>query len=111
MATWIVTGQAVGKHLRLRVRDCFGEELLRAALPLVAENPRALLIMLEGLALWAGEPLRAVIYAADSAAPTPGRGVSRIETSALVRLEWVLAKPQQRRLRLRSRRPAGWVEF
>jgi hypothetical protein len=109
MPTWIVTGRVVERRLRLRVRNCFGEDLLRANLPVVAEHPRAFLMMLEGLALWAGEPLRAVISAADSAVASAEPGVSRIETSALVRLEWVFSKPRQRRLRLRSRR--DWVDF
>jgi hypothetical protein len=111
MPTWIVTGRVVEHSLRLRVRNCFGEDLLRADLPYVPEHPRALLMVLEGLALWAGEPLHAVISAADSVVASDEPGVSRMEKSALVRLEWVFSKPRRGRLRFHPQRPAALVDF
>jgi len=41
-------------------------DLLKARLPARPGHPRALLTMLEGLALWSGEPLRTVISAGES---------------------------------------------
>jgi hypothetical protein len=39
---------------RLLVTDAFGHDLVKARLPLYSEHPRALLTLLEGLALYAG---------------------------------------------------------
>lgn len=40
-----------------------GGDVLKARLPLQPQHPRALLTLLEGLALWSGNPLRAVVSA------------------------------------------------
>jgi hypothetical protein len=42
-------------------------DVLKARLPLPAHHPRGLLTLLEGVALWSGSELRAVISADDSA--------------------------------------------
>jgi hypothetical protein len=46
-------------------------DLLKARLPGRPPHPRALLTLLEGLALWSGHPMCTVISAACDAAPTP----------------------------------------
>ncbi len=54
------------QELRLLVDSKQRGDLLKARLPARPGHPRALLTMLEGLALWSGEPLRAVISAGES---------------------------------------------
>jgi len=41
-------------------------DLLKARLPLGVQHPRALLTLLEGLALWRGQPLPVVVSAASA---------------------------------------------
>ncbi len=53
--------------LQMLVMDVEGD-LLKAKLPLRSEHPRALLTVLEGLAMWQGAPLYAVQYV-DASAP------------------------------------------
>ena len=64
--TW--TGKlSVTRHeLRLLVESEEQGDLLKARLPARPRHPRALLTMLEGLALWSGERLHAVISAGES---------------------------------------------
>lgn len=101
MSRWTIRAQASRELLRLRLRNCMGDELLHAHLPLPPDHPRALLTLLEGLALWGGEPLCAVIDADGSADPSLALGVSWTPTSALVRFEFAPPRLGQRRLRLR----------
>jgi hypothetical protein len=53
--------------LQVLVIDVEGD-LLKARLPLRSDHPRALLTVLEGLAMWQGMPLHAVQYV-DAGAP------------------------------------------
>jgi len=62
MALWPVTLR-IGKDLKLLVTSPEGDDLIKARLPLRPPHPRALLTMLEGIALFSGEPLYAVISA------------------------------------------------
>ena len=101
MSRWTIRAQVSRETLRLRVRNDLGDELLHAQMPLPPDHPRALLTLLEGLALWAGEPLCAVIDADDSADPLLALGVSWTPTSALARCEFTPPRLGQRRLRLR----------
>ena len=64
MALWPVTLR-IGKDLRLLVTSPEGDDLIKARLPLQPPHPRALLTMLEGVALFSGEPLCAVISVAS----------------------------------------------
>jgi hypothetical protein len=100
MPNWTIAAHASRETLRLRVRNCLGDELLHARLPLPPDHPRALLSLLEGLALWVGEPLCAVISADDAAEPSLSPGDSWTPTSALVRFELAPPRVAQRRLRL-----------
>jgi len=51
-----------------------GREVLYAQLPHSPNHPRALLFLLEGLALWNGERLCVVIYADEPVHPSLGLG-------------------------------------
>jgi hypothetical protein len=62
MALWPTTLRIGDQDLKLLVTDPEGNDLIKARLP-VRPHPRALLTMLEGVALWSGEPLYAVISA------------------------------------------------
>jgi hypothetical protein len=62
MALWSTTLR-IGKDLRLLVTSPEGDDLIKARLPIRPPHPRALLTMLEGIALYSGEPLYAVISA------------------------------------------------
>lgn len=50
-------------------------DLLKASLPLPPRHPRALLTLLEGLALWRGEPLLVAISAGESSVDWTGSGL------------------------------------
>jgi hypothetical protein len=66
MSTWSTTLR-VTDTVKLLITDEEGNDLLRARLPRRCYHPRALLTLLEGLALWGGTPLTAVISVDDSA--------------------------------------------
>src|SRR4029077_10168433 len=63
MALWPTTLRIGGKELKLLVTSLHGDDLLKARLPVRPPHPRALLTLLEGVALWSGEPVLAVISA------------------------------------------------
>src|SRR5271157_5531369 len=63
MALWPTMLRIGGKELKLLVTSPEGEDLLKARLPVRPPHPRALLTLLEGVALWSGEPVLAVISA------------------------------------------------
>jgi hypothetical protein len=63
MARWSTTLRIVGNEMKLLVTSPLGDDLLKARLPIRPLHPRALLTLLEGVALWSGEPVRAVMTA------------------------------------------------
>lgn len=63
MARWPTTLRIGAKELKLRVTSPDGDDVLRARLPVLSSHPRALLTLLEGVALWSGAPLHAAISA------------------------------------------------
>jgi hypothetical protein len=63
MARWPTTLRIGDNELKLRVTSSQGDDLLKACLPSRPPHPRALLTLLEGVALWSGEPVVAVIFA------------------------------------------------
>jgi len=63
MAKWNTTLQAIPGAVRLLVTSAEGDDLVKARLPGYPNHPRALLTLLEGLALWSGETLCAAISA------------------------------------------------
>ena len=105
MAKWNTTLQAIPGAVRLLVTSAEGDDLVKAHLPGYPNHPRALLSLLEGLALWSGETLCAAISADDSADPSLALGVSWTPTSALVRFDFTPPRLGQRRLRLRRAAP------
>lgn len=62
MAAWQVTLEPLPQGARLLVSS-EGSDLLKAHLPNYPDHPRALLTMLEGLALWCGQTLCVAISA------------------------------------------------
>jgi hypothetical protein len=62
MALWSTTLR-IGKDVKLLVTSPEGDDLIKARLPIRPPHPRALLTMLEGIALYSGEPLYVVISA------------------------------------------------
>lgn len=100
MDTWKTTVEPTARRVRLLLTDPDRNEVLKAALPPFPQHPRALLTVLEGLALWAGQPLTAAICAAPSvdrrcAEALFGDGLLPLD-SALVRFD-VLAPARRRR--------------
>ena len=57
--------------LKILVIDARGKDLLKAHLPLPSAHPRAVVTLLEGLALWSRPPLSTVISV--DGAVTPGQ--------------------------------------
>jgi hypothetical protein len=62
MAQWPTTIR-LEEDLKLLVTDPDGNDQIKARLPLRPKHPRALLTLLEGVALFSGEPLYVVISA------------------------------------------------
>jgi hypothetical protein len=60
MACW-PTRLRIGQDLRVLVTSPEGDDLLKARLPRLPPHPRALLTLLEGVALFSGDPVCAVI--------------------------------------------------
>jgi hypothetical protein len=63
MAQWPSTIRIGAEDLKLLVSSPQGDDLIKARLPIRPPHPRALLTLLEGVALFSGEPLYAVISA------------------------------------------------
>lgn len=61
MYRWRIAVEPTAAKTKLLMTDADGHELLKAALPSTPNHPRALLTLLEGLALWGGQPLTAAI--------------------------------------------------
>lgn len=67
MTAWPTTLR-LEKDIRLLVRSPDGDDLIKARLPLRPRHPRALLTMLEGVALFGASPLCVVISAGNGGA-------------------------------------------
>ena len=63
---WKVSVRATPREVRVLVVDPQQGDLLKARLPPVTQHPRALLTLLEGVALWRGQPLRVVVNATSA---------------------------------------------
>src|SRR5437867_12618850 len=61
MATWKTRIRALPGATQILVTGPEGDDLVKAQLPGRPQHPRALLTLLEGLALWSGEALCAAI--------------------------------------------------
>jgi len=73
MASWQVFLEPLPRGVRILITDN-GDDRLKALLPDYPVHPRALLTMLEGLALWTEEPLRVVISAERPCSHSLGLG-------------------------------------
>lgn len=88
--------------LKLLVKDAQGQDLLKAQLPLPSAHPRAVVTLLEGLALWSRPPLSTVIAVDD--AVTPGQGDAVFgdallpDFGPLVEWDWVEVSSSHQRL-------------
>ncbi len=63
---WKGSVRATPREVRVLVVDSQQGDLLKARLPPLAQHPRALLTLLEGVALWQGQPLRVVVSATSA---------------------------------------------
>jgi len=66
IGTWSARVRLRPVRLELVVTD-LERDLLRASLPMPQSHPRALVTVLEGLALWQGAVLRTAVYADERA--------------------------------------------
>lgn len=64
--TWTCKLEVSPSEMRMLIRSDESGDLLKARLPARACHPRALLTMLEGVALWSGSPLCAAVSADES---------------------------------------------
>jgi hypothetical protein len=100
MATWPTTIR-LDKELKLLVTSPEGDDLLKARLALRPPHPRALLTLLEGVALWSGEPLYVVISAGEHRDDWLGCETWAEELwpteSPLVRFDFAIPPPRPRR--------------
>jgi hypothetical protein len=74
MRDWKPVLQVIRGQMLLLVTSETGD-VLKARLPLSPSHPRALLTLLEGLALWSGEPLTVAVSAAESSPDWLGSGL------------------------------------
>ncbi|MFZ5478061.1 MAG: hypothetical protein ACOZNI_14900 [Myxococcota bacterium] len=100
MYAWKTTVEPTDRTVRLLLTDPDRNEVLKAAMPPFPQHPRALITLLEGIALWAGQPLTAAVCAAPpvdrrSAEALFGDGLLPLD-SPLVRFD-VLAPVRRRR--------------
>ncbi len=81
MAPWQVLLEPLPQGARVLV-SCEGDDVLKAHLPSYPDHPRALLTMLEGLALWCGQPLCVAISADAPSSHSLGLGPFTDDTQA-----------------------------
>ena len=98
MSLWRPVLSFGAREMRVLVTDSDGSDLLKASLPLPARHPRAMLTLIESLALWSGERIGAVISAADRSQP----GATWLDEtwpdeSPLVRFDFVAPREKRRR--------------
>ena len=103
MAHWKTILGVTHEAVRVLVISAEGEDVLKAHLPANPDHPRALLTVLEGLALWHGTPLCAVISADIPVSHSLGLGPfgdldNWPSDSALVHFEFAIPARGGRRL-------------
>jgi len=101
MALWPTTLRIGANELKLLVTSPEGDDLIKARLPIRPPHPRALLTLLEGVALWCGEPLAPVISAGEERDAWLGCEQWGEELwpaeSALVHYDFAIPPPRRRR--------------
>lgn len=93
-------GREKSPRISLSVKSSDQHQIVRARFTGYPDHPRALLSMLEGLALWRGAPLGVAISADAPVCTSLGLGAFGGERwpteSALVRFEWASGEDQLR---------------
>ena len=89
MGRWKATLCVLHDEVKLLVTDEMGDDVLRARLPRRCDHPRAVLTLLEGLAMWSGAVLPAAISVEVGVQPGLFGDVLWPADSALVRLDFV----------------------
>lgn len=102
--SWRAAMRVATPEVKLWVRTPDSGEVLKARLPSAMRHPRALLTLLEGLALWAGRPIDAAFVADALCRSWFDSGLFGDElfpaASPLVRFE--LVRPDHRGVRIRG---------
>ena len=118
MLEWKTMVQPTRLAVRLLILDPEGNEVLKARLPSLPQHPRALLALLEAVAMWAGQTVTAAISVPSTLDPRFGEalfhGGPLPVDSALVRFDVVSPRRRRtlpgvgdfRRLRRMARRSA-----
>jgi len=100
--SWHATLEVQGETIWIWVSERSGRDVLRAALPRPPAHPRALITVLEGLALWSDQPLYAVLGVDHRVSDSLGLSAFGFEgwpaDSALV--SFVVRQPARPRRRL-----------
>jgi hypothetical protein len=101
MAQWPTTIRIGTEDLKLLVTSPQGDDLIKARLPLSPPHPRALLTLLEGVALFSGDPLYVVISAGSHREDWLGCETWAEDLwpaeSPLVRFDFAIPPPRARR--------------
>jgi hypothetical protein len=99
MSSWRPVLAFGAREMRLLVTDASGSDLVKASLPLPAHHPRAMLTLVESLALWSGARLGAVISVGETSTPSAmwHDETWPPEESALVRFEYAPVRERRRR--------------
>jgi len=111
--SWSATLEVTPQAIKVVVTEPEGDEVLKAVFSGAPDHPRALLTLLEGLALWSGAPMCAAISAAHPVSHSLGLGRFGDldhwpEESALVSFQFVEPARRRRRIRqLQSSRSTG----
>ena len=101
MPLWPTTLRITREEVKVLVTSREGDDLLKARLPIRSHHPRALCTLLEGVALWSGEPLYAVISAGKHR--EDWLGCEQLgdqlwpDESALVHFDLAVPQPRRRR--------------
>ena len=101
MPLWPTTLRITREEVKVLVTSREGDDLLKARLPIRSHHPRALCTLLEGVALWSGEPVYAVISVGECCAAWLGSdqwgGQLWPEESVLVQFDFATPRPRRRR--------------
>lgn len=75
MRSWTGSLRVNAREASLLVEDEEQGDVMKARLPMPPRHPRALLTMLEGVALWRGQPMRVVLTVGDESMSWLGSGL------------------------------------
>ena len=103
MSRWDSVLKIDHRGVRLLIADGLGHDLLKARLPLRSDHPRALLTLLEGVALYSGSSLRVATSVAESVGRSPASALLGGDLfpadSALVRFDFSFPAVRRRHIR------------